>query len=104
MRRRGEDYWREAIGKQAASGMSAAKFCRKHHLERGTFLRWRKRLGEFVPAENEFVEVYERPGLDNGRADTVLEVCVGSDIRVVVKIGDDLEFVASLVAAIRRAG
>jgi hypothetical protein len=104
MRRRGEDYWREAIRKHSASGMSAAKFCRKHHLERGTFLRWRKRLGEGVLNGNKLVEVHEGPRIGESRDDSVLEIRVGSDIRIAVKIGDDLPFVASVIAAIRRAG
>jgi hypothetical protein len=104
MRRRGEEYWREAIRKHAASRMSAAKFCRKHHLERGTFLRWRKRLGDTALLGNEFVEVREGPRTGESRDDSVLNVRVGFDIRIMVKVGDDLEFVASLITAIRRAG
>jgi hypothetical protein len=104
MQRRGEDYWREAIRRHAVSGMSAAKYCRKHHLGRGTFLRWRKRLEDSTLAGKDFVEVRERARIAEGRNDSVLEVRVGSDIRIAVKIGDDLEFVASIIAAIRRAG
>jgi hypothetical protein len=103
MQRRGEGYWREAIQKQAASGMSAAKFCRKHHLQRGTFLRWRKRLGDTGHGESEFVEVLKRTVLDSGRADSSLEVRVGSDIRIDVQAGADIGFVGSLIAAIRKA-
>lgn len=103
MRRRGEDYWREAIQKQAASGMSAAKFCRKNHLQRGTFLRWRKRLGETAPIDNAFVEILERPSSDGAQGDTTLEVRVGSDIKIAVNADADLGFVGSLIAAIRRA-
>jgi transposase-like protein len=45
MQRRSEEYWRRVIGKQARSGKSAARYCREHELQRGTFLRWRRRLG-----------------------------------------------------------
>ena len=83
--------------------MSAARFCRKHHLERGTFLRWRKRLGDAGLNEIRFVEVLERPGLDTGRGDSVLDVRVGSDIRIAVPADADLGFVGCLVQAIRRA-
>ncbi len=37
-------YWRGLIEEQAQSGMSAAVFCRDHHLKVEQFYRWRRRL------------------------------------------------------------
>lgn len=79
--------------------MSAAKFCRKRHLQRGTFLRWRTRLSDSDLITNQLVEIRDRSDPD----DTVLEVRIGSDVRIAVKAGADLGFVGSLIAAIRRA-
>jgi hypothetical protein len=104
MRRRGEEYWREAIRKHQASGMSAARFCRKHHLERGTFLRWRKKLEGSTLSEYKLVEVREGTRIGGGQADTHIDVRIGSDVRIRVRNGDDLALIASLIAAIQRVG
>ena len=103
MRRRGEDYWRKAIAEQTASGVSAARFCRKRRLPRGTFLRWRRRLGDDGTGGGGLVEIRKRPEVAKDREDTSLEICLGADIRIVVPTGANLELVGCLVAAIRRA-
>jgi hypothetical protein len=37
-------YWRGRVDEQAHSGMSAAVFCREHHLKVAQFYRWRRRF------------------------------------------------------------
>jgi hypothetical protein len=37
-------HWRGLVDEQAQSGMSAAAFCRDHHLKLAQFYRWRRRL------------------------------------------------------------
>lgn len=40
----GREFWREAIAKQAASGLSVAAYCREHELVPVTFYKWRMQL------------------------------------------------------------
>lgn len=40
----GREFWREAIARQAASGLSVAAYCREHELVPVTFYKWRKQL------------------------------------------------------------
>jgi hypothetical protein len=103
MKRRGEEYWRKAIREQAASGMSAARYCRKHQLQRGTFLRWRRRLGENGPGGDELVEIRERAAAPIHCVEDTPELRIAGDIRISVHASTDLELVGSLIAAIRRA-
>jgi hypothetical protein len=44
MQRRSADYWKARIDEQRKQGTSAAEYCRKRSLDRGTFQRWRRRL------------------------------------------------------------
>lgn len=49
MKRRSAEYWKARIDEQRKLGTSAAEYCRKRSLDRGTFLRWRRRLvGDIV--------------------------------------------------------
>jgi hypothetical protein len=103
MQRRGEEYWRRVIEKQARSGISAARFCREHKLQRGTFLRWRQRLGADRLSECALVEVRDRTMRSASQDDTRLEVRIGADVRITVPAGTDLEFVGTLIAALRHS-
>jgi hypothetical protein len=102
MQRQGEEYWRKAIRGQKTSGMSAAGYCRKHKLQRGTFLRWRQRLSE-SEGERGLVEIDERTVIRNCEVGDRLEIRVGSDIKIVVPQGLDIGLVGGLIAAIRDA-
>jgi transposase-like protein len=42
--RRGQDFWRQAIERQAVSGFSAAAFCRQQGLSAQSFYKWRRKL------------------------------------------------------------
>lgn len=52
-----QDFWRQMVQRQAASGLSIRRFCRRHDLREPTFYAWRARLGAeaatpvFVPVE-----------------------------------------------------
>jgi hypothetical protein len=37
-------HWRSLVDEQAQSGLSAAAFCRDHHLKVAQFYRWRRRF------------------------------------------------------------
>ena len=43
-RRQREISWQRLVAKQAESGLSAAAFCHRHHLNLHQFYRWRHRL------------------------------------------------------------
>ncbi len=42
--RRSEATWRELFSRQAASGMTAAEFCRREGINKNVFQRWRAAL------------------------------------------------------------
>jgi hypothetical protein len=103
MQRRSEEYWRRVIEKQARSGIGAARYCREHELQRGTFLRWRQRLEANKLSECALVEVRDQSVRSASEDDTGLEVRIGADVLITVPAGTDLEFVGTLIAAIRGA-
>lgn len=41
---RGEVFWREAVGRQAGSGLSMTEFCRRESIPVSTFSYWRVKL------------------------------------------------------------
>lgn len=49
------EFWRQMVQRQAASGLSIRRFCRRHDLREPTFYAWRARLSaeaatpDFVP-------------------------------------------------------
>ena len=55
-------HWRGLVDEQAESGLSAAAFCRDHHLKLPQFYRWRSRLRsvEGNSASNGFLELASR--------------------------------------------
>ena len=103
MERHGEEYWRKKMEEHRGSGLSAAAFCRKGSLKRGTFLRWRKRLRTTTEGRG-FVEVSNSTSTAGSRDPSrSLEVHLGEDIRITVHPDSDLDFVGKVIAAIRRA-
>ena len=54
-RRSRREFWRQMVQRQAASGLSIRRFCRRHDLREPTFYAWRARLRaeaatpDFVP-------------------------------------------------------
>jgi transposase-like protein len=56
-RKRAAD-WRALVDKQAGSGLSAAAFCRNHHLNLHQFYQWRRRFENEQPRSSAgFVEL-----------------------------------------------
>jgi hypothetical protein len=103
MIRRSKDFWRRAIEQQRASGLNATKFCKKRSLNRGTFLRWRKRLANSGDNQD-FVEVAATT-LANMPLSVKqsLEVRIGQDVRISVRPDSDFDLVVRFIAAVRRA-
>ncbi len=50
-------HWRGIIDKQAASGRSAAAYCREEHIHPGRFYFWRRRFHEQQSSPQGFLEV-----------------------------------------------
>jgi hypothetical protein len=101
MVRRSESYWKKMMGELKASGLTATAFCKRRSLKRGTFLRWRKRLG----GDRNEPKLIEIPNPKVSRVprneNSGLEIRIGQDIRIGVYPSSDLEFVGKVVAAIR---
>ena len=51
--RRGQDFWRQAIERQAVSGFSAAAFCRQQGLSAQSFYKWRRKLARMPMAADQ---------------------------------------------------
>jgi hypothetical protein len=98
MTRRGEDFWRTAVEQQRASGLNATRYCKKRSLKRGTFLRWRKRLGEQDFIEVPMITLPCMPLCENKG----LEVQIDGDVRITVHSDSDLDLVGRFIATIRR--
>ena len=58
------EHWRSVIDDQVESGLSAAAYCRKRHLNLGRFYWWRRRLKNDLPAvpSTRFVELIQSSG------------------------------------------
>lgn len=102
MQRRSADYWKDRIDEQRKLGTSAAEYCRKRSLDRGTFLRWRRRLDGRTVNQG-LVEVV-RAGLrrDPGEP-AALSIQLRNGTLVCFHGLPDADIVGRLVAAIRVA-
>ncbi len=79
-------HWRGIIDKQAASGRSAAAYCREEHIHAGRFYFWRRRFNEQQPSPSGFLEVVSR-----GQAGSSSGICiqVGENLFIKVERGFD---------------
>ena len=41
-----EQYWREVVSRQAASGLNVREFCRRQQLAETSFYAWRRTIGQ----------------------------------------------------------
>jgi len=102
MQRRTTEYWRARIDEQRKMGTSAAEYCRKRSLDRGTFLRWRRRL-DGGSAKEGLVEI-ARSGLHGDPGEpAVLSIQLGDGTLIHFHRLPDADTVGQLVAAIRGA-
>lgn len=87
--RRSAAQWRELIDQQAVSGLSAKAFCDRKAIVYASFIHWRRRLGEALPARAsasrrlpEFVELTP-PADDEGEARRwIVELDLGAGVRL----------------------
>jgi len=102
MKRHDSDYWKKRISEQKSRGQSVAEYCQRHGLSHGTFLRWRKRLG--VDSTHDLVEVSMAATARQGNESTaVMDLCIGSDIRIRFYAMPDTETVGGIAAALKAA-
>ncbi|MBX3434359.1 MAG: hypothetical protein KF847_13630 [Pirellulales bacterium] len=98
-----ESFWREALGRFSASGVSVREFCQREQLTESAFYAWRRTIGErdeasrprrqapaFVPAVMTSEPPREEP--------IVIELSGGRSLRLPGAIS--MERVAELVAAL----
>ena len=60
--RRTEAEWRAIVDRYAKSGLSQSAFCRRSKLARGTFEKWKRKLGNGAAPTPAFVE-WSEPAL-----------------------------------------
>jgi len=81
--------WLEIVQKQAESGMSAAAFCREHHVNLQRFYFWRRRFSpKAVPEETTtkgFLELI--PASD--RQESGIRIDLGNGVHIEVHPGFD---------------
>jgi hypothetical protein len=102
MQRRSTAYWKARIDEQRKLGISAAEYCRKRSLDRGTFLRWRRRLDGGTVNQG-LVEI-ARAGIRGDSSEpAVLSIQLGDGTLIYFHRLPDADTVGQLVAAIRGA-
>ena len=92
-----EQYWREVIRDQAASGLTISAFCRERGVSAASFFDWRRKLdaggGEEVAADK-FMSIELPPPLT---IPSCLEVALPSGLRVLVPSRFDAEALRELL-------
>lgn len=91
-------HWQGIIDKQAASGRSAAAYCREEHIHAGRFYFWRSRFNEQQPAPPGFLEVVsgESAGSSSG-----ICIHVGESLFIKVERGFDPFTLRAVVETLR---
>jgi transposase-like protein len=84
-----EAFWRDAIGRQARSGLSVREFCKRHGLSEPSFYErrrmYRQRDAVEVAAPQAFVPVVvreDRPAVTMAEANLVIELRGGRLLRL----------------------
>ncbi len=100
-------YWAELVERWEQSGLSQAEFCRRRHVNYGTFVWWKRQLanaagdvpkqpGRLAKASKRFVEVRLASPLPGPAYEVVL--AGGRSIRVGAQF--DPEILSRLIAAV----
>jgi hypothetical protein len=88
------EYWRRIIGKQRASGLSVAAFCRRSRIPQPSFYLWRRKLQDAAA----FTEVHLSP--EPVPASGALELVLPGGRSLVVRPGFDRATLLALVDAL----
>lgn len=102
MKRQDRDFWKVRVDEQQRLGISAAEYCRRRTLQRGTFLRWRRKITGMTDAQ-ELVEITDaRPHEGHGRS-AALAIRLEDGLLIRFREMPDADVVARFVSAIRAA-
>jgi hypothetical protein len=105
-------FWRAAIARQRASGLSVRAFCRRENLSEPSFYAWRKRLATdrggsrtTAFAAVRVVDDSKQPnvlsGDDRGPCEHCVEIVLVDGVRVRVPPGVDRRMLADVLIVLR---
>jgi len=102
MKRYDPEFWKKRIAEQQSRGQSVPEYCQRHGLSRGTFLRWRKRLGS--DPNHALIEVSAVATGGQGHENSAsMDLCIGNDIGVRFYAMPDAETIGLIAAALKAA-
>lgn len=87
--------WQEIISQQRGGGMTAAAFCREHHVSQAAFYRWSRRLAD--PATALAPAFIEAKTADIRSTTCKLQIALRGGRRLIVRSGFDHELLAEVV-------
>lgn len=96
------DTWREIIGKQAVSGISAAAFCREQNLNRNQFHWWRRRFRKNNSQNKETGFLQLIPFASHQKSG--VRICLRNEVFIEVEQGFDPQTLRNVVEAISKGG
>jgi hypothetical protein len=102
MKRHDCDYWKTRIEEQQKLGISAAEYCRRRSLQRGTFLRWRRRIASGTDARA-LVEIAAAGPHEGNSHPAALSIRLERGLLIRFHELPDADVAAGLVSAIRAA-
>lgn len=102
MKRQGMDFWGARVQEQRKLGISAAEYCRRRSLQRGTFLRWRRRIDGKMD-DQALVEIEARGQRGSAGHESALSIRLECGIMIRFQAMPDVDIVMQLVSAIRAA-
>jgi transposase-like protein len=99
MRRKRASDWRALVDKQAGSGLSAATFCRNHHLNLHQFYQWRRRFQNERPKSHSAGFLQLIPW--SKEAKSGIRLRLGEELSIEVERGFDPLTLRAVIEAIR---
>lgn len=102
MKRQSSDYWEARVDEQQRLGISAAEYCRRRSLQRGTFLRWRRRIASGTESP-ELVEITAARSREGFGYRAALTIRLEHGLLIRFHELPDADVVARLISAIRAA-
>jgi hypothetical protein len=86
-----QEFWKQHIQAQRASGLSQVKYCEQAGLNGSTFWNWSKRLGaKGKESEGKFVALSSRARIEVVVGDVVIRIEPGSDLSELRRIVEAL--------------
>lgn len=88
-------YWRRLVERQAASGLSVARFCEREDVSTASLYNWRRRLADEADERAAFVPVQVR---DDSRS--ALEIMLPGAVTIRVPDGTARQTIVDALAAV----